>query len=499
MTEIGIGAFYRNQTIVTVTLPDSIREIGDEAFSGMQQLEKAVLPEGLKKIGLSAFRRTGLTEITIPESVEMIGRGAFMHTNLTSVKLPDGVVSIGSIPFADCEQLKEISISADNPGYKTVDGVLYSKDGKLLIQYPCAKGEEYAIEEGTEEIGYAAFASSSLKKVTVPETVRNIDNMGFFECFGLEALQLPESLEGIGDCAFGELYLSAFGVEKVKMDSVHIGPNVTHIGTLAFDGLDIAAFDVDEDNEKFASPGGFITNRSGDLIVTIPYGMGNIVVVPEGVTTLQDYQFFDMDKGTEFVIPDSVFRFGKMVFPGEYDYSEQDENGRDKFVYRTRLHCSDGSAAQKYADLYEIERDDITDPADLYYEEVVEETEKTSDKEAVTTLWRIYANRAELLKIATEDEGTFDVPAVFRDLPVTAIRYSSNSDVTGTCRVSKITIPESVEKIEPKMLTDGLYNLRELEVAEGNDSYSDAVRHICAVQGFFCEMKVGLIHWRPPV
>ena len=171
------------------------------------------------------------------------------------------MVSIGSIPFAVCEQLKEISISADNPNYKTVDGVLYSKDGKLLIQYPCAKGEEYAVEEGTEEIGYAAFASSSLKKVTFPETVRKIDNMGFFECFGLEALQLPDSLEEIGDCAFGELYLSAFGVQKVKMDSVHIGSNVAHIGTQAFDGLDIAAFDVDENNEKFASPGGFITNR----------------------------------------------------------------------------------------------------------------------------------------------------------------------------------------------------------------------------------------------
>ena len=472
VTKIGAGAFYRNKTIVSVTLPDSVREIGDEAFSGLQQLEKAVLPEGLKKIGLSAFHRTGLTEITIPESVEMIGRGAFMHTNLTSVKLPDGLVSIGSIPFAVCEQLKEISISADNPNYKTVDGVLYSKDGKLLIQYPCAKGEEYAVEEGTEEIGYAAFASSSLKKVTFPETVRKIDNMGFFECFGLEALQLPDSLEEIGDCAFGELYLSAFGVQKVKMDSVHIGSNVVHIGTQAFDGLDIAAFDVDENNEKFASPGGFITNRSGDLIVTIPYGMGSIVVVPEGVTTLQDYQFFDLDKGTEFVIPDSVFRFGKMVFPGEYDYSEKDENGRDKFVYRTRLHCSDGSAAQKYADLYEIERDDITDPADLYYEEVVEETESSSDQKAVTTLWRVYANRAELMKIVTEDEGAFDVPAVFRDLPVTAIRYTGDSDVTGFCSVSKITIPESVEKIEPKMMSDGMYSLREVEVAEENDSYT---------------------------
>ena len=472
VTKIGAGAFYRNETIVSVELPDSIVEIGDEAFSGMQQLEKAVLPEGLKKIGLAAFRRTGLTEITIPESVETIGRAAFMDTKFTAVKLPDAVVSIGSIPFAACEQLQEISISADNPNYKTVDGVLYSKDGKLLIQYPCAKGEEYAIEEGTEEIGYAAFASCGLKKVTFPETVRSIDNMGFFESYALETLQLPDSLEAIGDCAFGELYLSSFGIQKTKIDSVHIGPNVAHIGTQAFNGLDIAAFDVDENNEKFASPGGFITNRSGDLIVTIPYGIGSIVAVPEGVTTLQDYQFFDMDKGTEFVIPDSVFRFGKMVFPGEYDYSEKDENGRDKFVYRTRLHCSDGSAAQKYADLYEIERDDITDPADLYYEEVVEETESAGSKKPVTMLWRVYANRAELMKIVTEDDGVFDVPAVYRDLPVTAIRYSSNSDVTGTCRASKITIPESVEKIEPKMLTDGMFNLREVEVAEENDSYT---------------------------
>lgn len=58
-------------------LPDSTIEVAREAFYGDQSITKVVVPEGTLRIGPLAFAQTGLTEITLPESLVEIADDAF--------------------------------------------------------------------------------------------------------------------------------------------------------------------------------------------------------------------------------------------------------------------------------------------------------------------------------------------------------------------------------------------------------------------------------------
>ena len=450
----------------------TVTEIGDAAFSGCSDLTEIDLPASLKVIGINAFERAGLEEVEIPDGVEKIGRGAFAESGLKTVKLPDSLQSIGKIPFSRCVNLTEISISADNPYYRTKDGVLYTADGKTLIQYPSAKGTQYSVEDGTETISYGAFAEAPLQQIHFPQTLKVIENDAFYECYTLESLELPDSLESIGDLAFGKMRL--FGgllqPEEMAHFGLRLGPNVRHIGTDAFTALQIDGFEVDKSNENYASLGGLITNKAADSIEEIPMGMGKYIVIPEGITTLQSGVFVFLDGDTEFYLPDSVFRISENAFP--YSYETSVETGENVKVLKGLIHCSEGSAAETFAQRYEMAYDNESEPVDTNYEIV-----KDSLGSGLAT-WLVYSDHAELAGAGfPEEEKVLEIPDQYNGLPVTGIRYIGyeafdfDSDISiTTWRVERLVIPASVQRIDTEAL-NVFSNLIEIEVAKENDSF----------------------------
>ena len=469
VTALGTSSLAGSKTITEIYLPDTVTEIRDEALRGLSSGSMIHLPQGLKTIGIAAFKGTAITEIDIPDGVESIGRNAFSRTMLTSVKLPDGLEYIGTIPFDDCENLTEITISDSNENYKTVGGVLYSKDGKTLIQYPAARSGEYTVEKGTERIEYGAFANSQIEGVVFPDTIKEVANMAFFDSQGLASFNLPDSLEYIGNTAFGDYAMFSFeDEEKTVIEQVHIGPNVKYIGTNAFNMMEIKAFEVDENNPYFASSGGFITSKAKDIILGVPDAIESPVVIPDGITTLQDDQFTMLDENYDFVIPDSTYRFGKDVFP--YNLGDMDENGKYIYIYGCTLHCSEGSAAEKYAMQKEISYDHITEPDRLVYETVTEDMTVGPKFEPATLTWRVYKDRAELYDISSDSEGTFIVPSSYRDRPVTAIKKDPDTFFTSSTHFEKIVIPDTVQYIDAEIFAT-FYRLKEFEVDENNPMF----------------------------
>ena len=84
-----------------------------------------------------------ITAVNLPYSVESIGDDAFSYCRrLKSVNISVGVSSIGKNAFSPCRNLTEINVAEDNRYYKSIDGNLYTKDGKTLLQY--AIGKQFA-------------------------------------------------------------------------------------------------------------------------------------------------------------------------------------------------------------------------------------------------------------------------------------------------------------------------------------------------------------------
>ena len=469
VTAVGASAFSGAEKIGKITLPDSVTVIGRSAFYGTKALRQIQLPGQLKTIGISAFRESGIEQIGLPEGLQQIGRAAFMESSLKRVELPASLAEIGEIPFALCGSLTQIAVSEGNPAYKSVDGVLYTSDGKELIQYPNGKSGSYAVEDGTEVIRYGAFARAVLTKVTFPESLLRIGNEAFFECRSLRELELPDSLEYIGNLAFGSsrYWLDEAPSEQPYIEKIRIGAAVSYIGTDAFTALKTKAFEVDEANPVYAANGGFITNIAGDTINTVPMGTGEVIVIPDGVTTLQSGLFTLLDPDMEFYIPDSVFRFSKDAFPYGRETSKETTNLEN--YYRCTIHCNEDSAAWQYAVRYGIRHDSSTDPEGMKYEAV---TEKEGTR---TYYWRVFRDRAELSGFTqdlSEKADTLEVAEEFRGLPVTALRFEEDeSKAKYSGSFSKIILPSTVTAVDREFFRS-YWNLQAVEVSAENSSFA---------------------------
>ena len=127
-----------------VTVPDGITEIGESAFCG-STATKIILPETLEEIRSYAFGNCyNLKEITLPASL----------TNLEyeyDEQYSDPIIQ--ACVFGNNEKLEAINVAEGNANYTSIDGVLFTADGKKLLYYPAGKNryKSYAIPEGTEE------------------------------------------------------------------------------------------------------------------------------------------------------------------------------------------------------------------------------------------------------------------------------------------------------------------------------------------------------------
>lgn len=183
VTTIGEAAFHRCSSLVTVVLPSTLRTIEGEAFSYCSALQEIVIPEGVTTIGNAAFRRcTALKKINIPKSV----------------------TAFGPNPFDKCDVLTDFGIAADHPFLTMVDGVMFDKVNKSLVCYPTSlTAQSYVVPAGTLIIGGSAFSSNPyLTSVTIPGSVKRIEDRAFYYVSAMPSIVIPEGVEYVGEWAF---------------------------------------------------------------------------------------------------------------------------------------------------------------------------------------------------------------------------------------------------------------------------------------------------------
>ena len=134
---------------------------------------------------------------------------------LLGITLPSSVTSIGKWIFNGCWNLKEINVAESNKFYRTIDGVLYTKDLKTIIRYPQGKEDEkFVIPSGVTCIGNSAFSGcDNLQQINIPTSVNCIGIGAFSDCWNLNEINIPESVTGIGDWAF----LGCFNLKEINI------------------------------------------------------------------------------------------------------------------------------------------------------------------------------------------------------------------------------------------------------------------------------------------
>ena len=97
--------------------------------------------------------------------------------------------------------LKYFSIS--NGDYKTIDGIVYTKNGKMVVAGSLGL-EHVVIPEGVEKLGHSAFRNCKMKSVGLPDSIDRIRAKAFYQCENLKFVKLGNNVDTIEGGAFAE-------------------------------------------------------------------------------------------------------------------------------------------------------------------------------------------------------------------------------------------------------------------------------------------------------
>lgn len=185
VTAIGDNIFNDNQTIVKVTLPNSIERIGNAAFNWCHSLKEVNMPSNLTSIGWAAFSGCNNLEsdIELPSTTRSLGYECFDGcTKISKVTLPEGLTEIGDRAFYNCISLTSIKIPS------TVKRIPNS-----AFEW-CSALSEVTFSKGVEAIGFYSFSRTALVNVVIPEGVKSIESYAFDNTPTLESIDLPSTI-----------------------------------------------------------------------------------------------------------------------------------------------------------------------------------------------------------------------------------------------------------------------------------------------------------------
>lgn len=204
--KVGGSAFRDNEDVTDVTIPEGCFAIEDGAFDGCINLRTISLPSTLDSIGTLAFARCkSLEYVNLPPNLEELKEGAFFDCGtIGAITIPANVSEIGKGCFSCCKNLSIITVDGGNKNFLAEDNVLFSSDGRTLVQYPAGRPDRsYSVPEGVETIGADSFdKAKNLREISFPHTLKKIRVQAFSGCTGLTVIDLPESVEMVEEYAF---------------------------------------------------------------------------------------------------------------------------------------------------------------------------------------------------------------------------------------------------------------------------------------------------------
>ncbi len=185
---VAIVGFKGDHTPHTVTLPSTVGErtvvrIAENAFYYQNNVSAVIIPDTVTSIGALAFAGcSNLKSVTFSAGLTVIEQGAFEASGLTALSFPSSskLTTIGAQAFAACEALASVAFPAS------------------LV-----------------EIGDAAFEGcTALTAVTLPANLVSVGTLAFRNCSALASLTVPANVTAIGDYAFNG---TALTIDNVKM------------------------------------------------------------------------------------------------------------------------------------------------------------------------------------------------------------------------------------------------------------------------------------------
>lgn len=208
-------AFFKNGSLVTVKLPESMTEVGEDIFADCKTLRGVKLPEGVAHIEGAAFQGCNILEkLNFPAKLTSVGDNAFRSClSLELDNLPNSLLYVGREAFCDVP-LKALKL--DRKVEMGAGAFSNTPITEIEMATPCDSilGETFSncpnltkitIGEGLKYIGYNAFSNSPIKEANLPSTLRDISSYAFrgsSYCPFINDIQPENHIRYIGKVAY---------------------------------------------------------------------------------------------------------------------------------------------------------------------------------------------------------------------------------------------------------------------------------------------------------
>lgn len=360
---------FSGSSIEKVIVPTSVKTVKSYAFTSCSKLTEVVFEneESAEPLTIEseAFKTCSyLTKVTLPAR---LAASSYTKTVAPSTENFEFVMPFDQTIFTSCNRLAEVNVEGTyaKAVYSSVDGIIYSADGRTIIFCPRARADAVTTGRATTIASGAFEGCTKINSVEIGAAIRTIDAGAFYGCTGLSdlkfegtkedssltiktaafykntslaALKLPENLYGLEAYAFGdtsalkkveinsvgydgkvEFADFAFGTnaryKTYNVQSVTIGAETPAFAVSAVLGSSIMTLDVQTTNANFVKgeKDEYYT-ADGTMLVYTPGYLSGEFTVKDGVKVIAANVFTKNVKLKSVVIPASVEKIGEAAF-----------------------------------------------------------------------------------------------------------------------------------------------------------------------------------------
>lgn len=311
----------------------------DQDKTGVVEIPAIIANDDAVTIARGAFRGCKMTELILPDSITTINSEAFEDCkNLTTIHFPASFTDFhgksensgdnGGLDswIKGCDSLKAFTVSENNPRYKSMNGILYSKDGKTVGPVPPAVSFDSVNWNGVSAIGDFAFCGRESQRadIEIPSQITSIGDYAFCRYGGswydenyngTVNIKLHEGLTSIGEYAFSSIY---------HLEGIDLPDSLTTLGKGAF-ASDYQLKSMTIPPKVTVIPDSLFEECLNLESVTLPDGIteiGRLAFYSNKFTSIQlpaslkkiDDKAFISSKLSSIVIPNSVEYIGESAF-----------------------------------------------------------------------------------------------------------------------------------------------------------------------------------------
>lgn len=181
--------------------------VGNMFFRLNYSVERLTVPDGIRRFHESAFWKAVPKHLDTPlmpsrsNMEDLGGRRGYQQCGELTLRSAGARIDLGLLRC--WHGLQAVHIAEGHKKYSSVEGIIFSKDGKALEFYPTGKTQKgYHIPEGVVKIGRWAFRGQQyLEEITLPDSVTTVGMGAFFQCSALRKVELSDNIREIPDAS----------------------------------------------------------------------------------------------------------------------------------------------------------------------------------------------------------------------------------------------------------------------------------------------------------